>query len=213
VSWGFFIKTRRTWSLVPLNEAMKRRALAALHLLRPFLVHSRACRIGIYRYAPIPLKGEHVFEKYISSIDGTDPAVKLKIIGSHVSSFLDLLERKTGSLYESHVIVELEYILPGLDVPVIVYVLVNNGTMGYSDIELEVYEWIRGGEIVETLEETMEILGYNDMAKKLIRLVSIIERELEGVYTISVAVLARNEEALDVFPNYEGSGCQAGRSS
>ena len=201
---GLFIKTRRTWSLVPLNEAMKRRALAALHLLRPFLAHSRACRVGVYRYAPIPLKGEPGFEKHIPFRDGASLAEKLKTIRAHVRSFLEWLEKRTGSLYESYVVVELEYMPPPLDTPIIVYVMVNNGTMGYSDIELEVYEWVRGEEIVETIEETLEILGYDEMAKTLLRLISVVEQELEGVYSIVVAVLGRNEEALDDFSQARG---------
>ena len=194
---GLFIKTRRIPSVIPLNDAMRRRAVEAVTLLAPFMDHAEKAHVGIYRYAPIPLKNEFHVEKTIEfGVSGR--ARRVEVLKNHIDALLrNIVLKKIGTLYETYIVVKVYYKPPGLDAPIIVYLMVSNGSMLPADIELEVYEWVRGNEVVETLEETLEILGGPSLEELMARIGALARNLHSYGYTVERAVAGPLADALD----------------
>ena len=194
---GLFIKTRRVPSVLPPTEAMRYRAVAAITLLAPFLEHAEKVNLGVYRYAPIPLKDEFYVEKTVE-FNTSSRAGRIEALKNHVDVLLkNVVLKKLGTLYETYIVVEVYYKPPVLDAPVIVYLMVSNGGMLPADIELEVYEWVHGEEIIETLEETLEIVGWPKLEEIMHRVGSLARDLRRYGYTVDRAAAGPLADALD----------------
>ena len=194
---GIFIRTRRVPSALPPTEAMRYRVLTALTLLAPFLEYAEKARLGVYRYAPIPLKNEFHVEKTVE-FSTSSRTERIEALRNHVDVLLrSIVLKRLGTLYETYIVVEVYYKPPVLDAPLVVYLMISNGGMLPADIELEVYEWVHGEEIVETLEETLEIVGWPKL-EELMRRVGSLARDLRRYgYTVDRAVAGPLADALD----------------
>ncbi|MCE4611848.1 MAG: hypothetical protein F7B17_07760 [Desulfurococcales archaeon] len=191
---GIYIKTRRTFLPgIPYNEAARHKALSALELLSPFREYLTVTFIGVYRHVPVRSRSaeepltRHVKIKGSGVIGGAAEVLK---------AFLDRAVERWRTLYGTYVVVEALYEPPG-EPGVPLYLAASNGAPSMADIELDSYDWIHNGRVIESLEESLGVVGYPGV-KDLFRAVSRLHKKLSThAMLVDKAVLSKQPEALE----------------
>jgi len=182
---------------IPYNDAVEKKAISSIELLIPFTragSYLEINRISIYRYFPI--KSSEVKEKpivYDSRISGAG------VIGK-VTNILEKLllnaRQAWGTLYETYISLDFTYSPPGKpSVPF--YLLVSNGKVGMASIELDSYDWVYEEKIIETLEDSLNVLGYPTIRDLLVQVGSMNKKIQGHGFTVDRAVIGRNPDALE----------------
>ena len=182
---------------IPYNDAVEKKTISSVELLIPF---SRAGnyleinRISIYRYFPI--KSLEIKEKpiiYDSRISGAGVIGKVTNI---LEKLLVNARQAWGTLYETYISLDFTYSPPGKpSVPF--YLLVSNGKVGLASIELDSYDWVYEEKIIETLEDSLNVLGYPTIRDILVQVGSTNKKIQGHGFTVDRAVIGRNPDALE----------------
>ena len=191
---GLYIKTKRVGiPIISYNDAVRYRALAALTLLRPFIKHGivKDVRITIYKHYPLELE-DPVYRPLSNSLE---ELLLIKDIESKVKTLLQVAIAKWKSLYDTYLFVEFQYEVNGISAPI--YLAVSNGPLEPQSVELDSYDWIYEDKVVETLEETLEILEKPKIRELLLE-VGQFQRKIVGRgFTTERAVVSDTPWALD----------------
>ena len=194
---GLYIRVRRVGGrFVPFNDAVKHRALAVLGLLRPFIsfgYYLKNVKVSIYRYAPFSMDRMET-RPLVREV----PAKEVRVLEATASTLRGLLEeaeKRWHTLYETYIVIEAIHAPPG-EPEVPLYILVSNGRLGLATVELDSYDWVHGDRVVESLEESLEIIGAPTI-RQLLEAVGSFHRDIQTVgYIVEKAVVAQTPDAL-----------------
>ncbi len=191
---GLYIRTRRVGAqFISFSEAVMNRTEAALALLEPFtrLGSINDILITIYKHIPVEQDEPRPLRRKLGELTSLHNLRRL------VRETLRLAEHKWRSLYDTYLFIDFNFNINDFVIPA--YLAISNGPLEPGDIELDVYPWLyKGLLVVESLEETLEIIDKKMLIKELLLAVGDLQKQLIGRgFSVERAVVAPSPDGLD----------------